>query len=333
MSDEKEEFKKAVQSLAELREEVKKSAPDQEKVARLEESFKTIEASSAAILKKQKAQEQKELDTKERIDELELALARGTSGGEKNYKDTPEYKALERFVIVGENNLHEEMKSLLRTDSDTQGGFLAPTEMDSVIIKKITEISAIRSISRVRTIASKSMELPIRNTLPVATYEGESDSGEDSASTYQNETITPFRQTFTTPITQDMLMDGAFNMESEIMSDTAEAFALGEGRGFVVGSGHKQPKGFLQDDRIDARESTTSGTIDADDVILVTGDLKTGYMPTYVFNRRTLAALRTLKATDGNFLWQPGLNGVVANTINIYFGRLGLVVKLQAVAD
>ena len=153
-------------------------------------------------------------------------------------------------------------------------------------------------------------------SIPVATYEGETDAGGDSNSTYENETITTFRQTFSAPITMDMLMDSAFNMESEIMSDAAEAFALGEGNNFVNGVGAKTPKGFLQDSRVGGLISSTSGTIDADDVILISGELKVGYNPTYVFNRRTLASLRTLKATDGNFLWAPGLNGVVANTIN-----------------
>ena len=53
----------------------------------------------------------------------------------------------------------------------------------------------------------------------------------------------------------------------------------------------------------------------AADIILVTGDLKTGYNPAFMFNRRTLAVLRTEVSTTGQFIWQPGINGVVQNTI------------------
>ena len=53
-------------------------------------------------------------------------------------------------------------------------------------------------------------------------------------------------------------------------------------------------------------------------MIYLTGDLKVGYEPVYVMNRGTLAFLRTLKSTTGSFLWQPGLNGPVANTLNGY---------------
>lgn len=314
-----------MEAVGALRIEVEKSAPDQEKIAKIETALEGFEAKSQELLAEQKARdektvalEEKALATEEQLKALEVEIARGTGpAGEKDYRELPEYKALEGFVITG--SFDAEQKALLRTDSDTAGGFLVPSEMDNTIVKKITEVSNIRSVARVRTISAKSMEIPVRATIPAASYEGEAEQGNDSTSSYSNETLTTYRQTFSTPITMDMLMDAAFTMESEIMTDAAEAFAVGEGAGFVNGSGNKTPFGFLQDTRVDAsRLTSTTGTVDADDIILLSGDLKTGYQPVYVFNRRTLATLRTLKATDGNFLWQPGLNGVVANTINGY---------------
>ena len=114
-----------------------------------------------------------------------------------------------------------EAKALLRTDDNTAGGYLVTTEMDNVIMKEVVEIDPIRGFARVRTIGSKSIELVTRNTLPVALFEGEAESGTQSAASYRNETVTPFRHTFTTPITMDQLRDSAFNMESEITSDAS----------------------------------------------------------------------------------------------------------------
>ena len=240
-------------------------------------------------------------------------MSRSATSKGVNFRETDEYKALQAYVMEGQVD-----RKTLRTDSDANGGFLVPSAMDNMITKKITEVSNIRSIARVRTISSKSLSVPKRATIPTAQYEGELETGTDSNSTYEEETLTPYRQTFSTPISMDMLMDSAFNMEAEIMGDAAEAFAKGEGTGFVLGTGVKQPEGFLVNAELiaAARESSTSAQIDAKDVILLTGDLKVGYDPVYVMNRRTLAYLRTLVSTDGNFLWQPGMNGAVANTLN-----------------
>lgn len=294
-----------------------KGAIDQEKLDKINVTLDAHEAANQEVVTQLKQAEKHEEEFKERIEALELELARAAPAAGKNYKETDEYKALDDYIKKGWD-MNVELKATLRTDNDTSGGYLVPTEMDNMITKKITEVSAIRSIARVRTISSKSLEMPIRNTIPTATYEGEGETGADSVSAYDNETLTAFRQTFTSPITKDMLMDSAFDMEAEIMSDAAEAFAKGEGNGFVVGTGFKQPEGFLVNATVvaNARTSTTSATIDPEDVIFLTGDLKVGYDPVYVMNRSTLAFLRTLKSTTGQFLWQPGLNGPVANTLN-----------------
>jgi HK97 family phage major capsid protein len=311
-----------MESVTALRAELKSLSPDLDKVNLIEKSIESFEENSQKIIAAQKESDQKAIEMEEKasgmeelIKTLEIEVARNGTSSEKNFRDTPEYKSLYQFVMTGDFK-DSEQKSMLRTDSDIAGGFLVPVEMDNQITKEIVDISDIRSIARVRTIGAKTLEIPVRSSIPVATYEGETDAGDDSTSKYANESLTAFRQTHTVPITMDMLMDSAFNMDSEIMSDSAEAFAKGEGTGFVNGSGHKQPSGFLQDSRVTGLTSSTSGTIDADDIILLSGEIKSGYSGTYVFNRRTLAFLRTLKATDGNFLWQPGLNGVVANTIN-----------------
>jgi len=318
-------MQEVMESVTALRKEFSESAPDKEKIALIEKSLESFEENSGKLVAAQKLSDEKAIAAEEKacgleqvLKDLEIEIARGAhSGVEKDYRETPEFKALSQFVKFGEFD-DKEQKAMLRTDSDVAGGYLVQDEMDNVIVKKITEISAIRSLARVRTTSAKTLNIPVRNSIPSATYEGETEKGGDSASGYTSEQITAFRQTHSVPITMDMLMDSAFDMESEIMSDSAEAFAQGEGAAFVNGDGVKKPFGFLQDSRITGLTSSTSGTIDADDVILISGEIKTGYVPTYIFNRRTLAFLRTLKSTDGNFLWQPGLNGVVANTINGY---------------
>ncbi len=305
-------------------------AKNQKLVLVEQESANTAQAMkelSEARVEEKEADEVRQKELKSQIGDLEAEIARNvtrsTDANPYAFKDGDEYKALNNFCVQGDaiyrSMSDDEIKVLLRTDIAVDGGLLVPTELDSMITKKIIEIDPIRSLARVRTIAGKSMEMVIRASIPVATYEGEAETGADSASIYESETVYPFRQTHTTPVTKDMLMNGAFDMESEIASDSAEAFAFGEGNGFVVGTGFKQPSGFIVDTRLTAAPRLSVGTgglIHEDDVIRLSGDLKVGYNPSYVLNRRSLASIRTLKSTTGAFLWTPGLNGPVANTIN-----------------
>lgn len=332
-------------AVRDLREEVERKGIDHDKVQRLQDFLDTHEekynqplvAAQAQAL--QHAEDIKELrekleaagateaEAKSRIDALELEIARAAQPVDRNYKDEEEYKAWNAFCQVGDSGMIPEHKALLRTDSAVDGGVLLMSEMDSEITKKIVEIDGIRSVARVRTTAAKTLVIPIRNTIPVAQYEGEAEEGPESASTYESETVTPYRQTFTTPITMDMIQDAAFDMESEIGQDSSEAFAYGEGNGFVLGTGFKQPAGFVANAILQAaaRETAASGVLDPEAIILLTGDLKVGYAPVYVLNRRTLALIRTFRGdaasagdAAGQFLWMPGLSGAVSNTLNGY---------------
>ncbi len=311
-------IQEVTEAVGALREHINKRFPDKDRVKEINDFLDIQEAKNQEFVKSQSEAKGREEDLNEKFRELELELARSTPAQEKRLQDLPEFKAMQHYIQKGEAHLTQEEKVLLRTDSDTEGGYLAPVELDNAITKKITEVSNIRSVARVRTINSESINIVVRTSIPTATFEAETETGADSTSLYARENVKPFRQTFTSPITRDMLMDAAFDMDSEIITDAGEAFAVGEGTGFVVGTSVKEPEGFLVNADVVAnvRTSSTSGVVEASDVILLTGDLKVGYDPVYVMNRLTLADLRTKEATTGAFLWQPGLNGPVANTIN-----------------
>lgn len=350
------DLQKVSEAVEELRKEVKSSRPDEDKIERIndflndyeekvaqpliraEEEAKNLREDFSELKEKMEKAGATEAEAKERVDALELELAtrhaHQTSEDPHAYRQSEEFKAVETWCRAGDRHIEtqlgrievtEEQKALLRTDINGDGGYLVPAEMDSVIVKKITEIDPIRSISRVRTISGKAINLPIRATIPVAQFEAEAETGTDDAATYSNEMVTPFRQTFTTPITLDMLQDSAFDMESEIMSDASEAFAFGEGQGFVTGSGVKEPFGIVANSilQADARASGVSADITIENLIDLSADLKVGYDPVFLMNRRTLARIRKFRAgsgfaaadSEGNFLWGPGLGGPAQQTI------------------
>jgi len=193
---------------------------------------------------------------------------------------------------------------LYRTDINEAGGFLVPQEWSARLREQIIEYSPMRQFANVETITGKSINMPIEQGVGTAQWEGEAEENTDnSTANYTNELLTPHRLAKTVPITWDMLNNSAYNVSQRIMNVARKAFAQAEGSAFVSGNGVKKPLGFVADPNVPLY-TTAGATITFDDIIAMTGELKTGYNPRFFFNRRTLAYLRTLKdAVNGRYLW------------------------------
>lgn len=328
----KKAFEEATKALAEYRETVEKSGADsaeaKQKAENVEKTLADQEEKNAKVVGELAESQKAVAEMEERMKDLEAEVVNLSSkAGEKDYKEMPEYKALETWAKRGDKGLSDEETKLLRTDNNVQGGYLTMPEMDTMMIKEITEISPVRQVSRVKTVGSKTLEIPTRTGIPTANFEGEAEQDELDNSTYGNETLTAYRQGVTIPFTMDMLMDSRFNLEAEIRQDVSEAFAQGEGRAFVLGTGAKQPEGFLStaanitntggnvEDVGQVRPSGAAATFTGDNLIQLTGDLKVGYNPMYAFNRRTLAFIRTLKDTAGQYVFQLGAPGLTVTSL------------------
>lgn len=309
------------QAVKELREEVVKVSENQDpaKIEAINTRLDTYEQTQQEVVKKQAEERADELELKERIDTLELEIAKKSEepGRKGEFRDTPEYKSFQKFMINGERGLDDEEFKTLRTDIDPSGGFLVPEDMADFVTDKIIEVSDIQAISRNMTITGKSMDFPIRSTIPVADWEGEAEEGTDSQSTYESKTLTPHRLTTTVPATKDQLRDTNFDMENLILSDAAMSFAFKQGEDFVNGTLPTSPQGFVANPvlQLAARKTEEVGTLKGEDILLVQGELPVGYTGTFVFHRKVLAVIRSETSVSGGFLWEPGLNGMVTNTL------------------
>jgi HK97 family phage major capsid protein len=267
---------------------------------------------------------------RKRADRMEEALRTGAKldkYGEPSWpltgygRDDADYTAFFKCLRCshGEREQAEqELKSLrakslqfktLRTDAASQGGYLIPQIMDDVIKKNIIEISPVRAHARVRILPGKTMDVPRRLSVPLAQYEGETETAPTDQSIYGSEQVTAYRQTVTVPATLDMMVSSAFDLEAEIAIDVGESFAQGEGLNFVKGNGRKSPQGFTSDTRVVGYTSGTSADFTYTDLAKMSGGVKRGYQPWWFFNRKTLAHIQTLTSSIGVPLWQPMSGG------------------------
>ena len=296
------------------------SAEVKEKISKIESKLNSYEEKNAKLVADLAEKEKSILEAKELAENLEKKYTRMPRSDYVEAKQSPEYKAFEKFIRKGEKGfVNEPMEAkYLRTDSDPNGGYLAPEEYVNEIIKNITEISPVRQASRVRSTTRESIAIPRRTGLVQGGWIGEGGEFGQSESTYGIEEIKVNKLGVYTVITTEMLNDAAFNMEAEINQDMVEEFAKLEGEAFIKGNGINKPQGLLTNPNIQEVNTGIANDITADSIIEIAGELKTGYNPAYMLNRRTLARIRRLKTGDGQYLWQPGLAAGQPNMINGY---------------
>lgn len=243
---------------------------------------------------------------------LEARLCQPSFGSDQSA--TVEMKTFEDFIRKGFNGCE---KKYLRTDSFAEGGALVPQDLEREIIKKITELSPVRSLAKIKQMGFKTKEIPTRSAIITCYWEGEGESVTSSNSTYGSEFLTARKLMAEAVITREELEDAGFNMSQEVANDIAESVAQKEGFAFVNGDGVKKPEGFMQDSRVSEINSGLASTISFDNFATLEGALKTGYKAVYGFNRRTLAVIRNLKDTAGAYIWRAGnLGAGIPNNIN-----------------
>lgn len=234
------------------------------------------------------------------------------------FYDTNEIKEMSLLV---KNYGEKASGDLLRSDIGELGGFLCPPEWSSELNKNIIEYGPLRSFARVKRTASKTYKEPIRVGIPRAERPGEAREGGISNPNYAMNQWDPVRMYNTSAVTHDELHFNAYDLAGELMRDNAEAFAVLEGQEFFNGNGVEKGLGWSVDPNVPEFTTNASGVADFDDFIKITGELKRGYNPIFMFNRRTLAQLRLLKDGSDRYLWNPAFGdaaGGAPATINGY---------------
>lgn len=263
----------------------------------------------------EKANRAEELEN--RLNSIEADLKRGIGGEEKQAK-SQELKSFEVYLRKASQFIGTEELKYLRTDVDSEGGYLVPSPLEGEIIKKITETSFLRTVATVRPMSSKSSSTPSRTNIVSAGMVGEGETDSLSNSKYGLEKLFAKKAQVTSQATIEDLEDSSYDVLNLMANDVAETMGQLEGLQFVNGSGAgNNCEGFMSNANIASINSGSASAITFDSLITATGALKVGYNPIYAFNRTTLASIRKLKDNQNNYLWTAGnLSAGVPNQLN-----------------
>ena len=120
-------------------------------------------------------------------------------------------------------------------------------------------------------------------------------------------------------VSEELLNDSVFDLESYISREFARRIGNKEEEAFFTGDGKGKPLGVLAD--TGGAEvgvmAAAAGAFTADEVFDLFYSLKAPYRKSAVFlmNDASVKALRKLKDSNGQYLWQPSLTAATPDTL------------------
>ncbi len=217
--------------------------------------------------------------------------------------ENPEQKkssSIRNYLLTGETRG-------LQVGDNAKGGYLADKEFVAEIIKNETEFAPIRSLITVRQTSKNAIQIPRRTAQFAAVWASEMSSRtETDGLRYGLHEVPSHELVAVVDVTNSMLEDTDFNIETEIQMEIAEQFAVAEAGAFITGNGVGKPWGIVTDTSGSDVTSGSNGDFDADDLIDLLYGLKGVYQgnASFGFNRATMRKIRKLK-TNNEYVWAP----------------------------
>ena len=318
------QINEAIADLAKLFEEYK-AAND----ARIDELEKGADAGEATAKVEELEKRMNDLETKKA--ELEKKLYRPNTAAAVDAET--ERKDFRVWLKSG----RVESKSV-DTATDSHGGYTVPSLLSKQIYDIIQERSVMRGLANVITVDSPdyAQVVNLKGTgVDIVTETGT-----------RNATNTPtFAQvkpswnelSALSPITLQALEDSAFDLEQLVIRDAAEAIALKEDELFFTGDNNTNSSGEMKgllaySTATTADKSRSYGTLQhvvtggagafastapADVFFDLIAKFRTDYLPNakWVMNRATLATVRKIKNSDGDYIFVPSMVAGVPGTL------------------
>lgn len=251
-----------------------------------------------------------------RLEAAETKLARPAIIPANDNEPSTESKAFDGYL---RGNVDADEAKTLQYASGT-GGVLAPDDFSATVIEKVAEFSPIRGLASVISIGGPLLQIPVLDEEVDPAARTEVAAATESEPTFTQVDIKPFEMAVKTPVSQVLLEDSKINLTQFLATHIARRMGQLEGTWLTTGNGTTVPEGFLTSTAVIEEEAAAAAAVAADDLIDLFYAVKSAYAAngSWLMNRKSMAAIRKLKDSDGSYLWQPSLQ---AGTPPLLLGR------------
>lgn len=242
--------------------------------------------------------------------------------------DFMKHSTVKSFGLAGENyhrKFFDEVRAgfetafnYLNEGNDGQGGFLVPTEFHDEIISRLKNENVLRLIGRVVE-TQNDRAVAIQATAPSANFVAEGATIPFSTETFEQKTLKAYKLAAGISVSNELLEDSFYDVEEHLNIEFSKAVGSREEDAFLNGTGTGEPLGILPTLAADSATTiTTAGAnIAADDIINLCYGLERPYRKNacWLMSDSTLAAVRKLKDSTLNYIWQPDLTANEPSTL------------------
>lgn len=265
-----------------------------------------------------------EIERQERLEAMEREMAAPVSAPitakpeASVKKDEKTGRAADAYVkafwtqVRAKDGVTYEVRNVLSEGVDSEGGYLVPDEFENTLVSGLEEEGSIRSLAHVFTTSNGVHKIPVVQTKGTANWIDENGSYGDSDDVFGQEQIDAHKVGTVIKVSEELLNDSAFDLEKYFQEEFARRIGAKEEEAFIVGDGSKKPTGILHTSG-GAEIGVTAASdkaITADEVIDLFYSVKAPYRKNavWVLNDSTVRAIRKLKDSNGQYLWQPALH-------------------------
>ena len=271
----------------------------------------------------------KEIDRLERQQALDAELSKpvndpikdkpaASAGEEKTGRASAEYKRSFWNVMRSKMPGHEVLNAL-QVGTDSEGGYLVPDEFEHTLVEALEEQNIFRTLAHVIQTSSGDRKIPVVASKGTASWVDEEGAIPESDDSIGQVSIGAYKLGTMIKISEELLGDSVFDLESYISREFARRIGNKEEEAFFTGDGKGKPLGILAKTGGAEVGVTAAGAaaFTADELFDLFYSLKAPYRKSAVFlmNDTSVKALRKLKDSNGQYLWQPSLTAATPDTL------------------
>ena len=214
----------------------------------------------------------------------------------------------------------QEMRDLTKGTSSS-GGATVPTSFSGMLWEHLVETATVAGVATVLNTASgENLEMPTTTSHSSGALISENSTVTESDPAFTKRTLGAYKYGVAIQVPSELLADTGVDLEGYLARQAGRAVGNAFGAHLVTGSGSSQPSGIVTGSSLGVTgAASVSGAFDADKLIdlfySVIAPYRASAKAGWLMKDATLASVRKLKDSYGQYIWQPAYQIGAPDTI------------------